>query len=362
MQTDKLWDKIYGALAGLAIGDAMGAPVEMMSFEEIESAYGFVKEFLPYKEEQIGCHGSFSLRAGSYTDDTRMVKLLSQAALKDRGRLDSNTVGMALINGYFQAGSQIEKEFLEEYFYKAALRQDKQIFGGQPTNGGIMCCAPWGILSACAPGQAFDQCFEALFFVEGYARYSAPIAAAAIAQAFCPDAAVGECIEAGLEAIADHKRRREGSQWQNWSSYPQVASKNEELLRRALAIAKEDTAERDFYRRLREATAQPFFADGAETLAVSMAFASRAKDFRHGILLAVNYGRDCDSSAAVTGALLGALWGVSAIPRPWIQKVEECNPAPGLRQLADGFYEILVQRIRVIRRQLERLTRLEEKG
>lgn len=136
MQTDKLWDKIYGALAGLAIGDAMGAPVEMMSFEEIESAYGFVKEFLPYKEEQIGCHGSFSLKPGSCTDDTRMVKLLSQEALKDRGRLDSNTVGMALINGYFQAGSQIEKEFLEEYFYKAALRQDKQIFGGrQPFPG-----------------------------------------------------------------------------------------------------------------------------------------------------------------------------------------------------------------------------------
>lgn len=45
-QKNKLWDKVYGALAGAAIGDAMGAPVEMLSHEEIHLHYGRVQDFL----------------------------------------------------------------------------------------------------------------------------------------------------------------------------------------------------------------------------------------------------------------------------------------------------------------------------
>lgn len=211
--------------------------------------------FFPYKPEQLGCHASFSLEAGSCTDDTRMMRLLSQAALRHNGYLDSTEVRMALIENYFHAQSQLEKEFLEEYFYKAALQEQKQVFGGQPTNGGIMCCAPWGLLSLCNPQEAFDQAYEALFFVEGYARYSAPIAAAAIAQAFCPGAAVTECVQAALEAASRHKSRREGRLWRNWSCYDQVASKNETLLREGMKIAAEEKEEEAFYTRLYQATA-----------------------------------------------------------------------------------------------------------
>lgn len=47
------------------------------------------------------------------------------------------------------------------------------------------------------------------------------------------------------------------------------------------------------------------------------AFAAARGDFRTAVLTAVNMGRDADTTAAVAGALSGALHGASAIPRIW---------------------------------------------
>lgn len=47
------------------------------------------------------------------------------------------------------------------------------------------------------------------------------------------------------------------------------------------------------------------------------AFAAAHGDFRTAVLTAVNMGRDADTTAAVAGALAGALGGLSAIPRNW---------------------------------------------
>ena len=47
-----------------------------------------------------------------------------------------------------------------------------------------------------------------------------------------------------------------------------------------------------------------------------------AKDFRHGVCLAVNHGGDSDSTGAITGNLLGAQLGSAAIPRSWLEPLE----------------------------------------
>ena len=70
-----LYRKLYGSLIGLAIGDAMGGPVEALSYQAIEKEFGEVTTFLPYTRP-VSYHGSFTLHPGSYTDDSRMMKLL----------------------------------------------------------------------------------------------------------------------------------------------------------------------------------------------------------------------------------------------------------------------------------------------
>ncbi len=48
-------------------------------------------------------------------------------------------------------------------------------------------------------------------------------------------------------------------------------------------------------------------------------------DFRRTVLGAVNYGRDCDSTASMAGALVGALGGADAVPREWAKTVAEAS-------------------------------------
>ncbi|TXS50986.1 ADP-ribosylglycohydrolase family protein, partial [Streptomyces sp. t39] len=47
------------------------------------------------------------------------------------------------------------------------------------------------------------------------------------------------------------------------------------------------------------------------------AFAAARGDFRLSVLTAVNMGRDADTTAAVAGALAGAVRGAGAIPPEW---------------------------------------------
>lgn len=51
------------------------------------------------------------------------------------------------------------------------------------------------------------------------------------------------------------------------------------------------------------------------------AFTAARGDFRTAVLTAVNMGRDADTTAAVAGALAGALHGESAIPRDWASAI-----------------------------------------
>lgn len=65
-----LADKIGGALFGVAVGDALGAPLEFMNEEEIRHKHGTVKEM-------IG-GGWLDVEPGEVTDDTQMTIATAQ--------------------------------------------------------------------------------------------------------------------------------------------------------------------------------------------------------------------------------------------------------------------------------------------
>ncbi len=62
-----------------------------------------------------------------------------------------------------------------------------------------------------------------------------------------------------------------------------------------------------------------------EALAISVCSALVAFDFADGIVLAANHSGDSDSTAAITGNLLGAQFGERAIPVGWLNKLELRN-------------------------------------
>uniref|UniRef100_UPI000A65DF3F ADP-ribosylglycohydrolase family protein n=1 Tax=Streptomyces atriruber TaxID=545121 RepID=UPI000A65DF3F len=48
-------------------------------------------------------------------------------------------------------------------------------------------------------------------------------------------------------------------------------------------------------------------------------------DYRAPSLGSVNYGRDCDSIATMSGAIVGALYGEQAVPEEWAGRVAEAS-------------------------------------
>jgi ADP-ribosylglycohydrolase len=58
-----------------------------------------------------------------------------------------------------------------------------------------------------------------------------------------------------------------------------------------------------------------------DALAIALACALTARDFRSGVLAAVNHSGGSDTTGAMTGNLLGAMLGVEAVPREWVGRL-----------------------------------------
>lgn len=84
-------DKIEGMFLGVAIGDALGMPVEMMSLEDIAAKYGRIEEYLAPTE-----HKWFAgkLKPGMWTDDTQLTLAVAESLIA-RGKIDLNDLAWA---------------------------------------------------------------------------------------------------------------------------------------------------------------------------------------------------------------------------------------------------------------------------
>ncbi len=343
LETTLLFDKIYGSLLASAVGDALGGPVEGWHYQRIVETYGVVDSLLPY-DRPPDYHAHFSTAAGSVTDDTRLNQILCQAIIASRGRPRRGDLVKAIADAYYATNDDLPRGFLEEYLLGGLHGQDKLIWGGQPTNGFIMANSPIGLICPCDPDAAFALSFELDFISEGYARYSAAMAAAAVAAAMQPGATVATIIEAALAAAQAH--RIEGPLSSRWHWHAHVFRPNEQLIEAAVEIAARQrdvfSLRAEYYERLQ---ISPLGSEAGQTLAVALGMLTAADgDLPQALIGCVNYGRDNDSYAAVAGAIAGALHGVQAIPADWRHTVEAANPQPDIRGLALALTQIAQER------------------
>ncbi len=90
METDRL-RRFQGCLVGLAVGDALGMPVEGMPRHEVRERYGLLREMV-----------DGWLPAGSTTDDTAQALALAES-LVEVGRFDADDFVVRLL-AWFRAG------------------------------------------------------------------------------------------------------------------------------------------------------------------------------------------------------------------------------------------------------------------
>jgi ADP-ribosyl-[dinitrogen reductase] hydrolase len=76
------------------------------------------------------------------------------------------------------------------------------------------------------------------------------------------------------------------------------------------------------------ATAQPGYVGSYSMDCLTMALHCvwSTNSLEEALLKAANLGGDADTVAAVTGQIAGAIYGASAIPRPWLKAVHQWNP------------------------------------
>jgi ADP-ribosyl-[dinitrogen reductase] hydrolase len=276
------------SLFGLAIGDALGATNEFKTKEAIA---------LPVRDLLGG--GWLGLKAGEITDDTEMAMCI----------LEAYTSGYSL--------EKVAENFLRWLASKpkdignltrAALGELKR--GISPRESGRMA---WEQMSQSGAGNgAIMRCTPT-----------------ALLRPHDREVRVIETIE--IARITHFDRRAvEAALWLNamlaafLTKHPDPWSAAQEELEFARAeqgwgaVRGEDVLE--WVERGRSMALEALNTSGyALATAQIAAFAlENTENFEDGLILAVNQGGDADTIGAVTGALLGAKYGMAAIPERWL--------------------------------------------
>src|SRR4051794_12788164 len=95
-------DRFLGCLVGLAIGDALGSPLEYKSRQEIVEQYGGpVRDYLPRDSMVlVAGHEEYhveSLAPGSPTEDTQLALLHAESIVATGGKVDPADFGPRFI-------------------------------------------------------------------------------------------------------------------------------------------------------------------------------------------------------------------------------------------------------------------------
>ncbi|MER5909516.1 ADP-ribosylglycohydrolase family protein [Streptomyces sp. NPDC001982] len=293
----ELRERARGALLGLAVGDALGAPAENMKPSEIRARWGRITGYVAEKP------------AG--TDDTEYAIFSGLLLARHGSALTPAHVETAWHEwiadrdeGPFRGAGFSERGTLENLRRGLAAPISAQHRHAW-SDGLAMRAAPFGVFAAGRPAEAARLvAIDGSVSHDGEGIYGGQAVAAGVAAAMAgaPTIAV---VASALAVVPDD----------SWTA---------RSLRRAVAVAHRGE------RAVRSAVViggYPWTDLAPEAVALAFgAYAAADGDFRQAVLTAVNMGRDADTTAAVAGALAGATQGSAAIPADWAAAI---GPARG---------------------------------
>ncbi|MFJ2017759.1 ADP-ribosylglycohydrolase family protein [Streptomyces nodosus] len=314
--TDRL-DRALGAYYGLALGDALGMPTQVMSREDVVRVYGTVTSFEPARPDNPVSAG---MPAGSVTDDTDQAVIVGRLIDEGRGRIDPLRLAHELLDWEKEMKAKGSFDLLGPST-KAAL---DAVARGVPTqeagrhgttNGAAMRVTPVGIAFTAEPLEAFldhvvDSCQVTHDTNIGIAG------AAAVAAAVSTGVGGGSLDEAVAAAVA---AARAGARRGHWIAGADIASRIEWT--------------QDLVRELPEAEALDRIValvgtSVASQESVPAAFAVLAVadgDPWRAALLAANLGGDSDTIGAIAGAVAGSVTGLSGLPAEAVRTLRTVN-------------------------------------
>ena len=338
---DPRLSRAHGALAGLALGDALGMPTQAMSPEQIRAVYGTITGLVDGDASQPYAPG---MPAGSVTDDTEQALLIASLLIRGRGsssgRVALNPVEFAHALLAWE-DSMIERGSLDLLgpSTKAALErvragEDPLTVGGAgTTNGAAMRVTPIGIAVSTEDPEAFTDAVWSSCRVTHATRQgfqSAALVAAAVSmgidaqRTFTFPEDVRSLLWKALTYVESLPAR--GA----WTPEPDVVA----ATRRAMQLVANPASSS------LECLVEQVGTSVASAQAIPMAFALLARDpSPQALLNAANIGGDTDTIGAIAGAILGAALGVQVLPADSLSMIEEVSHL-GLSSVAGDLLEL----------------------
>ena len=319
---DPRLSRAYGALAGLALGDALGMPTQAMSPEQIRAVYGRITGLVDGDASQPYAPG---MPAGSVTDDTEQALLVASLLVRGRG---SSSGRVALDAGEFAHAllawedSMIARGSLDLLgpSTKAALERVRagedplSVGGAGTTNGAAMRVTPIGIAMSTEDPQAFADAVWSSCQVTHATRQgfqSAALVAAAVSMGIdTPRSAASDMTALLWKAVSYVDSLPERGAW---TPDPDVVA----ATRRAMQLVANPASSS------LECLVEQVGTSVASAQAIPMAFALLARDPSPQALLdAANLGGDTDTIGAIAGAILGAVLGFEVFVGRGLAQVE----------------------------------------
>jgi ADP-ribosylglycohydrolase len=310
-------DRARGALYGLAIGDALGMPTQLLSRQQITARWGPL--LTGFEPAPPGHPIAAGLPAGAVTDDTEQAVLLARMLVKNRGVPGPDDWAAALIGWELDMAERGSRDLLGPSTKRALTA----VLEGTPpeeagrhgdTNGAAMRITPVGIAFPATPpptsnadtgdlSRLVDHTVAASLVTHNTSVALAGAAAVAAAvSAGVGGASVAGATETGIAAA------RQASHRGQWVAGADVAAR----IRWAAGLA-EDAAP-DQAAELIGTLVGTSLATQESVPAAFAVLSSIPDDPWRACLLAASLGGDTDTIAAMAGAIAGACHGQSAFP------------------------------------------------
>lgn len=260
------------SLLGLAIGDALGATVEFMIASEIRAKYGVHRKL-------IG-GGWLRLKPGEVTDDTQMSLCIARS-ITSVG-FSAQDMARRFVGWYHSRPPDIGntcRRGIARFIAHGTVHGPPN--EGDAGNGAVMRMAPIALAAL-----ADARLLEAQAIEQAHITHHHPLSDAACVL-------VGRLIQLALLGHAMHRLRRQAD----------------------ATVAEFSGFRYAPYHGLSTA----YVVDTMQTV---LHFLFATSSFEECLVATVNQGGDADTTGAIVGAIAGAYYGIDAIPRAWLRKLD----------------------------------------
>lgn len=319
-------DRAIGALTGLAVGDALGMPTQNLPREVVQERYGVLDDFRPGPADNEISRG---MAAGQVTDDTDQAVILGGLFVAGHGSVDPDKFAAALLDWERRMREAGSHDLLGPSTVKALALAAEGVSPEQTgrwgdTNGAAMRIAPIGVG---VPGDPPERLVDAVEQA-GRVTHNTGIAIAGAS-------AIAAAVSSGIDGnpLDESLRRavaaaRLGVRRGHYVPGADVADRIAWALRLVQGRTPAEAID-VVYRLVGSGVATQ------EAVPAALAFASMFPgDTWAACRHAASLGGDCDTIAAMTGAVVGSHAGLATVPPRILRRLHAANPGLGFDRLA----------------------------